>query len=169
MADSDPRPHDRRREARFALKLAVSTRLPSQARVPGRLLDLSQHGCRLRTHAPLAVGTSCWLMIGNIAPRFCHVVWAVDRFAGIRFAVELDRGVLAQLIEDHGQLSEADIRELRTLSAQCAQLARRGADAGATERLHELARDCASEAIEYDERQRRERVARLLERLSVSR
>ncbi|WP_431470802.1 PilZ domain-containing protein [Sphingosinithalassobacter sp. LHW66-3] len=165
---SEHLPIERRHDARFALKAAVSMRLPGEPRTPGRLLDISRTGCRLMTHRPLATGTGFWLMVGNLEPRFCHIVWAHERFAGARFAVELEAPALKRLTEEFSPLSERDAAELQALSAKCSQLARSATGGSAADHLATLADDCEAEAIAFAAARQRERVEELLKRLSVA-
>ncbi|MDB5705983.1 MAG: PilZ protein [Sphingomonas bacterium] len=167
-------PPDRRDRVRFALKLAVSVRLPGQRRSPARLVDLSAGGCRILAPMRLAAGMSLWLKMAGLDPLYCHVVWAHDRFAGVRFAVPLADDEVERLIADHRDVTERDTAELRLLSQRCAELAR-GAGASEGAALDALARDCEATVAEFDEGANRKRAAEIeartqaiLGRLSVA-
>jgi len=167
-------PEDRRDRARFALKLAVSFRLPGQRRMPARLVDISSSGGRIVVNCALPAGRSLWLTIGGLEPQYCHIVWAHDRFAGLRFAVPLAEEVVERLIADHRTLTERDTAELRALSLRCSELAR-GAGASEGAALHALARDCDATIADFDEAVRHRRLAEIearteaiLRRLSIA-
>ncbi|QIG80953.1 PilZ domain-containing protein [Stakelama tenebrarum] len=160
---------ERRQQARFALKAAVSLRLPGQVREPGKLLDLSTGGCRLMARTQLVAGSSLWLMVGHLPPRYCHTAWAAGPFAGIRFAVPLDDVQVAEMIEMHGALSERDAEELHRLSEQCRRVAaaQRSADEAGSQ-IAALGADCQNAALAFENAVRQQRVEMLLSRLSTA-
>jgi hypothetical protein len=148
-ATSLPLVPDRRNNARFALKLAVSIRLPRQRRAPARLLDISATGCRIMANRPLAPGMSLWLTIVGLEPQYCHIVWSHERFTGLHFAVPLSDSAFDRIVGDHGAVTERDTTELRALSKHAALLAKRVSPAEGTH-LDALARDCAATVTDFE-------------------
>ncbi|MFZ5748446.1 MAG: PilZ domain-containing protein [Pseudomonadota bacterium] len=159
-------PIDRRGSARFALKVPVSTRLTGKPRQPARLLDISEGGCRLMTPDHWSQGLPFWLTVANLQPRFCHVMWSVERFAGVRFAVPLDEPVLRGLVDAYGALTECDSDALHALSERCVRLSRTARGELGADRLAELARDCTEQVSAFHSERLRARTDALLARLS---
>lgn len=163
---------ERRDQIRFALKAPASARVPGQARIAARLLDLSLTGCRLVLGSPWPEGTGLWLQIAHLQPRFSQVMWAHERFAGVRFSVPLEASEFADLVSSFGALTERDTSELRALSIECTRLAQ--VDGVRNPQLVQLAQACSAQAIRFDQdREERQqavvaaRTQELLDRLSV--
>jgi len=163
---------ERREQTRFALKAPASARVPGQARIAARLLDVSRTGCRLVLGSHWPEGTGLWLQIAHLQPRFSQVMWAHDRFAGVRFSIPLEESDLTDLLTNFGAMTERDTSELRALSSECTRLAL--ADGVGNAQLVQLAQACSAQAILFDkdrhERQQAVVAARtqeLLDRLSV--
>ncbi|WP_296679176.1 PilZ domain-containing protein, partial [Novosphingobium sp.] len=62
-----------------------------------RLRDLSQHGARLSSVAPLRPGVSIWLQIGNLRPIEALIVWTAGLEAGCIFTAPLHAAVFDML------------------------------------------------------------------------
>ncbi len=165
---------ERRDEARFALKAPALVRQPRGRPWSAKLLDVSTQGCRLMLPEPWPAETPFWLTIAHLPPRFSHVVWSQERFAGVRFAVPIEAADFQALIDTYGALTERDTAELKRLSQRCAELARDARDV--TGHLASLASACGVEASAFDAALHAERLAateartrQLLERLSTRR
>lgn len=113
--DSDGPEEDRRRSARFAcVGEAKISRLPSDGIfLPGKILDLSLHGCRVHTKLPVDCGlrTEIVLRVNETSVRAVGEVRAMrgDSGAGIEF-VHLSSGgkdMLFDLIKELAKLQAA--------------------------------------------------------------
>lgn len=137
---------DRRRAPRAALRLSATMRESGRSRVAVRLIDISTHGCRVETPSAASSDTWLWLSIAGLDTQYCRVVWKHDEFVGLEFATPLAEPVLDRLLQDHKQLSETTIGELRDIAKRTHRLAamQKGADG---EILAELSRKCAEEAV----------------------
>lgn len=140
---------ERREDLRFALKAPASARIPGQARIAARLLDLSHGGCRLVLASHWPEGTGLWLQIAHLPPRFAQIMWSHDRYAGLRFTVPLEEADFAALLASYGVLTERDTTELRTLSAECARLAQ--GEGGHNAQMVQLAQECSAQATRFDQ------------------
>ena len=85
------------------------------------------------------------LSIADLETQYCRVVWRCHEFAGIEFAVPLAEAVLDRLLQDHSQLSEAAIGELRSIANRAHRLSTQETDDRQT--LTELSRKCAVDAV----------------------
>jgi len=148
MSDSDILPDgqpDRRRALRNALRLNASIREPGRSRVGARLIDISTHGCRIESMASLSADNWFLLSIAGLETQYCRVVWVCHEFAGVEFATPLAEAVLDRLLQDHGQLPETAINELRSIATRTQRLASQ--ETGERRILSELSRKCAVDAI----------------------
>ena len=148
MSDSDIQTDgqpDRRRALRSALRLNASIREPGRSRVGARLIDISTHGCRIESMASLSADNWFLLSIAGLETQYCRVVWACHEFAGVEFATPLAEAVLDRLLQDHGQLPETAINELRSIATRTQRLASQ--ETGERRILSELSRKCAVDAI----------------------
>ena len=87
-----------------------------------------------------------WLNIAGLETQHCRVVWHCDEFVGLEFETPLAEAVLDRLLQDHQQLSETAIRELRDIAVRTHRLAATQPDAE-IQRLAELSNRCAIEAV----------------------
>ena len=148
MSDSDILPDgqpDRRRALRSALRLNASIREPGRSRVGARLIDISTHGCRIESMATLSADNWFLLSIAGLETQYCRVVWSCHEFAGVEFATPLAEAVLDRLLQDHGQLPETAINELRSIASRTQRLASQ--ETGERRILSELSRKCAVDAV----------------------
>ena len=148
MSDSDVIPEeqpDRRRAPRSALRLNASIREPGRSRVGVRVIDISTHGCRIESMASVSADSWFLLSIAGLETQYCRVVWCCHEFAGIEFAKPLADAVLDRLLQDHDQLPEAAISELRAIATRTHRLAAQ--EAGERRTLVELSRKCAVDAV----------------------
>ena len=141
---SDGQP-ERRRAPRSALRLSASIREPGRSRVGARLIDISTHGCRIEATSGASADAWIMLSIADLETQYCRVVWRCHEFAGIEFAVPLAEAVLDRLLQDHSQLSEAAIGELRSIANRAHRLSTQETDDRQT--LTELSRKCAVDAV----------------------
>jgi hypothetical protein len=148
MSDSDQIPEgqqERRRAPRNALRLNASIREPGRSRVGARLIDISTHGCRIESQATLSPDNWFLLTIAGLETQYCRVVWSCHEFAGIEFATPLAEAVLDRLLQDHAQLPETAIKELRSIATRTHRLSTQ--DTGERRILAELSRKCAVDAV----------------------
>ena len=151
MAESDARPEgqldqlERRRAPRVALRLNATIREPGRSRTGAKLIDISTHGCRIE--ATPGVTAESWLLlsIAGLETQYCRVVWSCHEFAGIEFATPLAEAVLDRLLQDHAQLSETAIGELRSIANRTHRLSTQ--ETGDRRTLSELSRKCAVDAV----------------------
>lgn len=148
MSDSDERPDDqpeRRRAPRTALRLSASIREPGRSRVGAKLIDISTHGCRIEATSGASADTWIMLNIAGLETQYCRIVWRCHEFAGIEFSSPLAETVLERLLQDHSQLSETAISELRSIANRAHRLATQ--ETGDRQTLTELSRKCAVDAV----------------------
>lgn len=69
----------------------------------GRLSDLSEHGARLETAAPPAIGTTGFLRWEN-HEHYCKVIWASEGRCGVQFERPITTG-LVEATCDHVEVS----------------------------------------------------------------
>ena len=148
MSDSDDRSEgqrERRRSARAALHLEASVREPGRSRVAALLIDISVHGCRIEVTPGVSPDSWLLLTIAGLETQYCRVVWSCHEFAGVEFATPLAEPVLDRLLQDHGQLSETAIGELRAIATRTQRLS--ALEDGERRTLTDLSRKCAVDAV----------------------
>ena len=148
MSDSDKRPDgqpDRRRAPRTALRLNASIREPGRGRVSARVIDISTHGCRIEAMPSVATDSWVLLSIVGLETQYSRVVWSCHEFAGIEFANPIADAVLDRLLQEHGQLPETAIGELRAIATRARRLSTQ--DVSERRTLAELSRQCAVDAV----------------------
>lgn len=110
-----------------------------------RVIDISTHGCRIdATNGPSA-DTWVLLSIAGLETQYCRVVWQVHEFVGLEFANPIAEPVLERLLQNQ-QVSEASVKELRSIANRTHSLSARQTNADA-ETLAELSRKCAVDAV----------------------
>jgi hypothetical protein len=145
----DQRPQDqpeRRRVSRTALSLSATVRDGSHTKAKARVIDMSTHGCRVECSSAVADDSFVWLSVSGLETQHCRVVWHCNEFAGLEFEKPLSEAVFEGLLQDHEQLPEAAINELRDIAGRTHWLARQAGD----DEIHilaELSRQCAEDAI----------------------
>src|SRR5687767_13055793 len=137
---------ERRRTSRTALRLKATIREPNRGKVEARLIDISTHGCRVEAISGTSPDAWLWLNIAGLEAQHCRVAWHCDEFVGLEFETPLAESVLDRLLQDHQQLPEAAIQELRDIAARTHRLASTQPDAE-IQRLAELSNRCAVEAV----------------------
>ena len=137
---------ERRRSNRTALSLAATLRESSRGRVEARLIDISTHGCRVEAISGASPDSWLWLNIAGLETQYCRVVWHCGEFVGLEFEVPLAEAVLDRLLDDHKQVTEATIGELREIAVRAHRLATSDA-ASDIQTLAELSQRCAVEAV----------------------
>lgn len=85
------------------------------------------------------------LNIAGLETQYCRIVWRCHEFAGIEFSSPLAETVLERLLQDHSQLSETAISELRSIANRAHRLATQ--ETGDRQTLTELSRKCAVDAV----------------------
>ena len=148
MGDSDVRPDgqpERRRRARTALRLNASIREPGRSRTGARVIDISTNGCRIETLPGATADSWILLSIAGLETQYCRVVWSCHEFAGVEFATPLAQAVFDRLLQDHSQLSETAIGELRSIANRALRLSTQEEDERCT--LADLSRKCAVDAV----------------------
>jgi hypothetical protein len=148
MSDSVERSEgqpERRRAPRAALRLSASIREPGRSRVNAKLIDISTHGCRIEATSGASADTWVMLSIVGLETQYCRIVWRCHEFAGVEFATPLAEAVLDRLLQDHSQLSETAISELRDIAKRTHRLSTQETEDRAT--LTELSRKCAVDAV----------------------
>ena len=148
MSESARKLHqpERRRASRTALRLKATIREPNRGKVEARLIDISTHGCRVEAISGGSPDAWLWLNIAGLEAQHCRVAWHCDEFVGLEFETPLAEAVLDRLLQDHQQLPEAAIKELRDIAARTHRLASTQPDAE-IQRLAELSNRCAVEAV----------------------
>ena len=137
---------DRRRSERAALRLNATIREPGRSRVGVRLIDISTHGCRIEATCTLSPDSWLLLSIGGLETQYCRVVWHCHEFAGLEFGSPLAEPVLERLLNEHKNLTESAIKELRDIAQRTFNLAAKQRE-GEGETLADLSRKCAVEAV----------------------
>jgi hypothetical protein len=136
---------ERRRTDRSALRLNATMRDGRNSRVRARVIDMSTNGCRIECTAPVEDDSWVWLAIAGLETQYCRVVWSCHEFAGVEFANPLSEAVLDRLLQDHGQLSETAIGELRAIATRTQRLSAQ--EEGERRTLTDLSRKCAVDAV----------------------
>lgn len=144
-ANPQERP-ERRRANRIALRLGATMREPNRGRVEARLIDISTHGCRVEAISGASPDSWLWLNIAGLETQYCRVVWHCEEFVGLEFETPLAEAVLDRLLNDHKQVTETTIGELREIAVRAHRLATRQPDAD-VQSLAELSQRCAVEAV----------------------
>ena len=121
-------------------------REPNRGRVEARLIDISTHGCRVEAISAASPDSWLWLNIAGLETQYCRVVWHCEEFVGLEFETPLAEAVLDRLLDDHKQVTEATIGELREIAVRAHRLATRRADSD-VQTLAELSQRCAVEAV----------------------
>jgi hypothetical protein len=148
MSDSETTPEpetDRRRAPRNALRLNATIREPGRSRTGARVIDISTHGCRIEAMPGASAESWILLSIAGLETQYCRVVWSCHEFAGVEFANPLSEAVLDRLLQDHGQLSETAIGELRAIATRTQRLSAQEESERRT--LTDLSRKCAVDAV----------------------
>jgi hypothetical protein len=148
MSDSDTTPEsepERRRAPRNALRLNATIREPGRSRTGARVIDISTHGCRIEALPGASAESWILLSIAGLETQYCRVVWSCHEFAGVEFANPLSEAVLDRLLQDHGQLSETAIGELRAIATRTQRLSAQ--EDGERRTLTDLSRKCAVDAV----------------------
>jgi hypothetical protein len=148
MSDSETTPEpetDRRRAPRNALRLNATIREPGRSRTGARVIDISTHGCRIEALPGASAESWILLSIAGLETQYCRVVWSCHEFAGVEFANPLSEAVLDRLLQDHGQLSETAIGELRAIATRTQRLSAQEESERRT--LTDLSRKCAVDAV----------------------
>jgi len=136
---------ERRRAPRAALRLNASIREPGRSRMGARVIDISIHGCRIEVMSGFSTDTWLLLSIAGLETQYCRVAWNCHEFVGVEFATPLSEAVLDRLLQDHGQLSETAIGELRSIANRAHRLSTQETEDRRT--LSELSRKCAVDAV----------------------
>ena len=148
MSDSEMMPEDqaeRRRAPRAALRLTASIREPGRSRTGAKVIDLSTHGCRIEAMPGATTDSWILLSIAGLETQYCRVVWSCHEFAGVEFATPLNEAVLDRLLQDHQQLPETAISDLRAIANRAHRLSVQ--ETGERQTLTELSRKCAVDAV----------------------
>lgn len=148
MSDLHTRPDgqpERRRAPRAALRLNATIREPGRSRTGARVIDISTNGCRIEATNGASVDSWILLSIAGLETQYCRVVWSCHEFAGVEFATPLADAVLDRLLQDHSQLSETAISELRSIANRTHRLSTQ--ESGDRRTLSELSRKCAVDAV----------------------
>lgn len=85
----------RREEDRVSIGRACVLRAPGRPPVHSALLDLTRHGCRIRTGHPLAVGESVLLGLAGVGTVEGTVVWGEGTQYGCEFIGSLRPGAVS--------------------------------------------------------------------------
>jgi hypothetical protein len=110
-----------------------------------RVIDISTHGCRIEALPGATADSYVLLSIAGLDTQYSRVVWSCHEFAGVEFAAPLSEAVLDRLLQDHGQLSESAIGELRSIANRAHRLSTQEEKERRT--LSELSRKCAVDAV----------------------
>jgi hypothetical protein len=136
---------ERRRAPRAALRLTASIREPGRSRTGAKVIDLSTHGCRIEAMPGATTDSWILLSIAGLETQYCRVVWSCHEFAGVEFATPLNEAVLDRLLQDHQQLPETAISDLRAIANRAHRLSVQ--ETGERQTLTELSRKCAVDAV----------------------
>ena len=146
MAQTAELQPDRRRAARTALRLNATMRDGSKSRSKARVIDISTHGCRIECTSGVSDDSWIWLSITGLETQYCRVVWHCQEYLGVEFAKPLAQPVFEKLLQDHEQLPETAIRDLRKIASRTHWLARQASDEDIAI-LADLSRQCAVDAV----------------------
>lgn len=142
-ADLQP---DRRRAERTALRLSATMREGTRSRTKVKIIDMSTHGCRMECSSSVTEDSWVYLSIAGLETQYCRVVWHCQEFVGVEFAKPLAQPVFDRLLQDHAQLPETAIKDLRAIANRTNRLARQAGDEDIPI-LAELSRKCAVDAM----------------------
>jgi len=146
MAQDNEGRAERRRANRTALHLTATIRNGTRSRVQARVIDISTHGCRIE--CPSIVTDDSWigLSIAGLETQYCRVAWHCEEFVGLEFGAPLSEAVFERLLQDHKQLPETAINDLRNIASRTNWLARQAGNADIAI-LGDLSRKCAVDAV----------------------
>ena len=136
---------ERRRSARTALHLNATLR-DGNRKAPARVIDLSTHGCRIACSTVVADDHMVWLVLPGLEGQRARVVWHCEEFIGLEFETALSEAVFERLVEQHRQLPEGEIKELRSIASRTHWLARQAGDDDIAI-LADISRQCAENAV----------------------
>ena len=145
-------PHEgseRRRATRLAINVDATLRERGRSSFPVRLVDLSALGCRAEIYADVPADSPVWLKLPGLEPRYSRVAWSRSGFAGIEFEAPLHPSVVDILAGIDRVPTEAELAELRRISARCRALAaklKHETEEDDAARLLALADDCELQA-----------------------
>lgn len=137
---------ERRRVPRAALRLNATIREPGRSRAGVKVIDISTHGCRIECTSGVGDDSWIWLSIAGLETQYCRVVWHCQEYLGLEFAKPLAEPVFDKLIQDHEQLPETAIKDLRKIASRTHWLARQASDDDIAI-LADLSRQCAVDAV----------------------
>jgi hypothetical protein len=136
---------ERRRSARTALHLDATMRDGSR-KAEARVIDISTHGCRIACSTVVADNSWVWLNLPGLEGQRGRVAWRCEEFIGLEFETPLNQAVFERLVEEHRQIPEKEIKELRGIASRTHWLARQaGEDDIAI--LADISRQCAENAV----------------------
>ena len=146
MAQTAQVREDRRRVERLALRLTATMRDGTKSRVKVRVIDMSTHGCRIECSSSVDDDSWVWLSIAGLETQFTRVAWHCQEFIGLEFEKPLSEAVFDRLLQDHEQLPEGAINDLRSIATRTHRLARQAEDRDIAI-LADLSRKCAVDAV----------------------
>jgi len=136
---------ERRRAARTALHLNATIRDGSR-KADARVIDMSTHGCRIACSTVVADDSWVWLNLPGLNAQRGRVAWVCEEFIGLEFETPLNEAVFERLVQQHRQIPEKEIKELRSIASRTHWLARQaGEDDIAI--LADISRQCAENAV----------------------
>src|ERR1044072_791911 len=118
---------ERRRSARTALHLNATMRDGSR-KTDARVIDISTHGCRIACSTVVADDSWVWLNLPGLEGQRGRVAWHCEEFIGLEFETPLNDAVFERLVEQHRQIPEAEIKELRSIASRTPWLARQAGE-----------------------------------------
>mgnify|MGYP002778626139 FL=1 len=87
-----------RRSARVATNATVQLRRPGQYAYCARVLDLSQHGCRLEFVELPVLDERVWVRVAGLEPIEASVCWTLGHVAGLEFGKTIHPAVLDMVL-----------------------------------------------------------------------
>jgi hypothetical protein len=92
-----------RRAERVPIRASIALRRSFAQRAPGRLVDLSAHGCRVEWTEWTRAGERLFVSLPTIAPIEAEARWISGRTVGVEFARPLHPAVFAMLARRMGR------------------------------------------------------------------
>ena|SRR5687768_1997610 len=89
---------DRRWVRRVACRTSATFRERQRTYLDVEVVNLSTHGCAVRSAEIPTVGTHCWIILPTLESWYASVAWCNDGFFGLDFSEPLHRAVAEMII-----------------------------------------------------------------------
>ena len=89
---------DRRWVGRVACRTSATFRERQRTRFDVEIVNLSTHGCAVKSAAPPVAGANGWIILPTLESWYANVAWCNDSLFGLDFSEPLHRAVAEMII-----------------------------------------------------------------------